>query len=107
MIDGLEAFFEGRHRGVAEELVHFARSQMGAFATAHDDDEARAQTPEAVRLMGRAGWLQPQDSRTLCLFREAVAAVSPLADAVFAIQGLASVPSVSYTHLTLPTTPYV
>jgi acyl-CoA dehydrogenase len=92
MIDGLEAFFEGRHRGVAEELTHFARSQMGAFASARDDDEARAQTPEAVRLMGRAGWLQPQDSRTLCLFREAVAAVSPLADAVFAIQGLASVP---------------
>ncbi|MFN8609524.1 MAG: acyl-CoA dehydrogenase [Vulcanimicrobiota bacterium] len=92
MIDGLEAFFDSRHRGVAEELTHFAQTQMSAFASAHDDEEARQQTPDAVRLMGRAGWLQEQDSRTLCLFREAVAAVSPLADAVFAIQGLASVP---------------
>ncbi|MBX3171499.1 MAG: acyl-CoA dehydrogenase [Candidatus Eremiobacteraeota bacterium] len=92
MIDGLEAFFDSRHREVAEQLTHFATGPMSAYATAHDDAEARSQTPEAVRLMGRAGWLQPQDSRTLCLFREAVAAVSPLADAVFAIQGLATVP---------------
>jgi len=92
MIDGLEAFFEAKHRGTAEELTHFATSSMSAYASAHDDAEARAQTPEAIRLMGRAGWLQPQDSRTLCLFREAVAAISPLADAVFAIQGLATVP---------------
>lgn len=92
MIDGLEAFFETGHRGVAEDLMRFAASSMSAYASAHDDAEARAQTPEAIRVMGRAGWLQPQDSRTLCLFREAVAGISPLADAVFAIQGLATVP---------------
>jgi len=92
MIDGLEAFFDEKHRGVAASLADFASGPMSAFASAHDDAEARRQTPQAIRLMGEAGWLGEQDSRTLCMFRESVAAVSSLADAVFAIQGLATVP---------------
>src|SRR5213079_3791521 len=45
--------------------------------------------------LGAAGWLQPirdQDWRACCLVREALAAASPLGDAVFALQALGVVP---------------
>ncbi len=45
--------------------------------------------------MGKAGWYRPileQDYRACCLTREALAWASPLADAVFALQALGSVP---------------
>lgn len=91
-IDTVSVFLEDGHRRLAEKLGEFARTEMTAFANAHSDAEARAMAREAVRAMGRQGWLQAHDCRTLCLFREAVAGISPLADALFAIQGLATVP---------------
>src|SRR5439155_2980171 len=45
--------------------------------------------------VGAAGWFDPirkQDWRGCCLVREALAAASPLADAVFALQGLGTLP---------------
>ena len=42
--------------------------------------------------MGSHGWLTEGDCRTLCLFREAVAGISPLADSTCAVQRLAMVP---------------
>ena len=91
-VDTVSVFLEDGHRRLAERLGEFARTEMTPFANAHSDAEARAMAREAVRSMGRQGWLQAHDCRTLCLFREAVAGVSPLADALFAIQGLATVP---------------
>jgi acyl-CoA dehydrogenase len=55
------------------------------------DDEARREARALLRAIGRGGWLQAlesQDLRGICLVREALAAQSPLADAVVAIQGL-------------------
>src|SRR3989442_11220702 len=45
--------------------------------------------------LGRAGWFAPigdLDLRAACLVREALAGASPLADAVFALQALGTVP---------------
>jgi len=46
---------------------------------------------DAEGVGGLRGWLEPirrQDWRSCCLAREAIAAASPLADAVYALQGL-------------------
>jgi alkylation response protein AidB-like acyl-CoA dehydrogenase len=51
----------------------------------------RARGARAARAARRGGWLEPirrQDWRACCLAREALAAASPLADAVFALQAL-------------------
>lgn len=85
-------FLDQTHHLHARQIMEFARDAMGPYASPRSDDEARQLTRPCVAEMGKAGWLQGQDSRTLCLFREAVAGVSPLADCLFAIQGLASVP---------------
>jgi acyl-CoA dehydrogenase len=48
-----------------------------------------------VALFGAGGWLQPildLDLRGCCLMREALGEASPLADAVFALQGLGTTP---------------
>jgi alkylation response protein AidB-like acyl-CoA dehydrogenase len=88
----VNVFLEDGHCRLVESLGEFARNEMVRFATPHSDDEARSMAREAVRIMGKAGWLESHDCRTLCLFREAVAGISPLADCLFAIQGLATVP---------------
>lgn len=88
----IAAFLNDQHRQHAEQLTRFAREEMAAYAAPQSDEQARRLSRPCVQAMGKAGWLEAQDSRTLCLFREAVAGVSPLADCLFAIQGLASVP---------------
>ena len=53
--------------------------------------EARA----LLGLLGAGGWLRPildLDLRGCCLMREALGEASPLADAVFALQGLGTTP---------------
>src|SRR5438552_931891 len=60
-----------------------------------DDATARDQRRECLGNLGAAGWLLPirdQDWRACCVVREALAAASPLADAVFALQALGVVP---------------
>ena len=55
------------------------------------DAEARREATALLTTIGDAGWLaavEAQDVRAVCLIRECVAAASPLADAVIAIQGL-------------------
>ena len=91
-VESISVYLEEGHRQLGATLREFAGQEMSRFASSHSDQEARSQAREAVRAMGRAGWLESQDSRTLCLFRDAVAGISPLADALFAIQGLATVP---------------
>lgn len=77
--------------------------EVGAFATAHvaprpepaSDTEARVEAREFLATMGAAGIFAPigaRDLRGCCLAREGVAAASPLADAVWALQGLGITP---------------
>lgn len=100
--ESVRAFLTEEHMEAALKLEDFATKEMWRFAHAGDDTEGRVQARQAVKVMGRSGWLScliprgeaagPQDCRTLCLFREAVAGVSPLADALYAVQGLGAVP---------------
>jgi acyl-CoA dehydrogenase len=102
----VRAFLEPRHLELAESAAAFARREIAPLGAPASDDEARRQAREILRRLGAGGWLahvvpaalggaeHAPDLRALCLLREALAAVSPLADAVLALQGLGSLPIV-------------
>lgn len=97
----VRAFLEDRHRRLADEVAAFADSEIAPLAPPADDDEARVQAREVLRRLGEGGWCRHAvapgaddrvDLRACCLIREALAAASPLADSVFALQCLGSMP---------------
>lgn len=102
-LDAVGAFLEPRHRDLAVEVAAVA-DDIGALPHAADDAEARSQSRRLLGLMGEAGLYRhafPEpfggsphgpDFRACCLIRETLAAVSPLADSVFALQCLGSTP---------------
>lgn len=93
----IRAFLDERHLELAARIDEFARESLASLPEPSDDPAARIQAREILAIFGRAGWYGPildQDLRSLCLIREAVAAASPLADAVYALQALGSTPIV-------------
>ena len=97
--DDLDVFFDQRHQTLAAELQR-AAPEIEKAATWSGGGEARAQA--VARAMGQMGlyeWLLPRtpavDVRALCLVREMLGYVSPLADAIFAVQGLGAYPLVA------------
>lgn len=91
----VEAFLDDRHVQLAERAGTFARDRVASLPTPTDDDEAREQAREVLEILGREGWFAPieaEDLRAICLVREALAAASPLADAVYALQALGTTP---------------
>jgi acyl-CoA dehydrogenase len=115
----VRAFLAEHHPGLAADAVRFAGETIAPLPPAADDDGARRQAREILGLLGDAGWCRwtvpaewrgappaasdapaadaPAagtgiDLRACCLIREALAAASPLADAVFALQCLGSAP---------------
>lgn len=95
----LDVFFDERHQTLAAELARAAPEieKASAWSAA---GEARARA--LARSMGQMGlyeWLLPRtpsvDVRALCLVREMLGYVSPLADAIFAVQGLGAFPLVA------------
>ncbi len=82
-IDDLGWFFEDRHHAVADV------ARAAATALAGEEDARRV-----ARRLGELGlyrFLAPEgrpDVRALCLVREALGHAAPLADAIFAVQGL-------------------
>jgi acyl-CoA dehydrogenase len=91
----IRTFLEPRHAQLAERAGGFA---MGEIARRHepaDDAAARKEARVLLELFGAGGWLQPildLDLRGCCLMREALGEASPLADTVFALQGLGTTP---------------
>lgn len=86
----IRAFLEERH-------LALARRTFDPLPEPADDAAARTQARALVGRLGAEGWLQAiadQDWRACCLAREALAAASPLADAVFALQALGAMPIV-------------
>src|SRR5207244_772222 len=91
-------------RRFAEQLARGPSSALGvtkqalnreALLEPADDTAARAQARDLVARLGRAGWfasIGELDLRAACLVRETLAGASPLADAVFALQALGTVP---------------
>ncbi len=91
----IRAFLDEAHTAFAEGVGAWAARELAPRPEPPDDSAARLEARELLKAMGAAGWLEPiraGDWRACCLAREALAAASPLADAVFALQGLGLVP---------------
>ncbi len=91
----VRALLEPRHIALAERAGAWARADIGTRRHPSDDGAARKEARELLSLLGAGGWLQPVfdlDLRGCCLMREALGEASPLADAVFALQGLGTTP---------------
>jgi acyl-CoA dehydrogenase len=91
----VRAFLEPHHAPLADRVRGFAHGEIAARPEPADDEAARVEARALLRLLGVRGWLKPifnLDLRSCCLVREALAEVSPLADAVFALQGLGTTP---------------
>ena len=91
----VRASLDDQHVTLAERVSEFATRLLAPLAEPKDDAAARLQARELLGKLGAAGWFQPirdQDWRACCIVREALAAASPLADAVFALQALGVVP---------------
>ncbi|MBI4410541.1 MAG: acyl-CoA dehydrogenase family protein [Gemmatimonadetes bacterium] len=91
----VRAFLDDAHVELATRLSAFCDRAIAPLPAPTDDDAARRQARELLRLLGQGNLLEPiakQDLRGLCLTREALAAASPLADAVCALQALGTTP---------------
>lgn len=91
----VRAFLADRHVALAERLAALAARDLAPLPAPADDAAARVAARDLLARLGADGWLDPigaQDWRGCCITREALGAVSPLADAVFALQGLGTVP---------------
>ena len=92
----LPVFFDDAHRALATKIE--AAIAPGGKPRAHGDADADV-AANVVPWLAREGMtelLAPNDRRmsvrALCVAREALAYVSPLADAIFAVQGLGAQP---------------
>jgi acyl-CoA dehydrogenase len=91
----IRAFLAAAHHDWAREVDAFAVATLRPRACARSDAAGRTEARALLGLMGRAGLFRPiadRDLRACCLARESVAAASPLADAVWALQGLGITP---------------
>jgi len=91
----IRAFLEPEHHRRGAALAAFCARSLLPRPHADDDGAARREARALLELMGDAGLFAPigsRDLRACCLAREAVAAASPLADAVWALQGLGITP---------------
>ena len=90
----IRTFLEPHHLSLAEQAGALAKD-IAARPGPADDQGARQEARALLGVLGAGGWLQPilhLDLRGCCLLREALGAASPLADAVFALQGLGTTP---------------
>jgi len=91
----IRTFLEPDHLTLAGRVGEFASDEVAIRGEPAGDAEARSEARALLGLLGSGGWLAPVldlDLRGCCLTREALAAASPLADAVFALQGLGTTP---------------
>lgn len=91
----IRAFLEPRHLDWGAGVTDFAAAELAGRPEPAGDDEARREARDLLAEMGDAGLFRPieeRDLRACCLAREGVAAASPLADAVWALQGLGITP---------------
>ena len=91
----IRAFLEPRHAAFADQAGELAAREIARRPPADDDTTARREARAILGILGGGGWLRPifdLDLRACCLMREALGEASPLADAVFALQGLGTTP---------------
>ena len=91
----VRAFLETQHLALAGTFGAFAAAEIAPRPEPVDDEAARREARDLLARLGGAGWFEAirrQDWRGCCLARESLGAASPLADAVFALQGLGTLP---------------
>jgi len=91
----VRAFLEAEHHPWGAAVAAFAARDLRGRRPPADDAAARVEARALLGLMGAAGVFAPigkRDLRECCLARELIAAASPLADAVWALQGLSVTP---------------
>lgn len=91
----IAAFLDPAHQTLADGVSRWCRGALAEAPAPSGDEAARSEARALLAGIGKAGWLAPiakQDVRGVCLVRETMAACSPLADAVVAIQGLGATP---------------
>ena len=96
LLEPVAAFIEASHGEYRERVVAFCREEIGEGHDPGSDAAARVRARELVGLMGAAGLFRPiaeGDVRGCLAAREVLAWWSPLADAVFALQGLSATPA--------------
>ena len=94
-LSAVRAFLGDDHVEWAEAISAFAGKSLTTLPEPSDDDAGRVQAREILALLGADRWLSPieqEDLRGACLARETIAGASPLADAVYALQGLTATP---------------
>jgi len=94
-LGAVRAFLEPHHLDIARRVGDFVAREIAPLPEPADDAAARVQARDILGRLGRAGWYDPiaeQHLRDCCLIRETLAAASPLADAVFALQALGAMP---------------
>lgn len=102
-LDDVRAFLRPEHVEVTDQATRVA-AEIASLGVVHDDPGARAQSRQILEILGRARlprhavpqtWGGAKDGpqlRACCLVRETLAAASPLADSVYALQCLGSMP---------------
>lgn len=93
----VRAFLDPALFTLAGQVTAFANRELDGDAEPADDTAARTHARLLLSRLGAAGWFAPiaeQHLRACCLIREALASASPLADAVFALQALGTLPIV-------------
>jgi alkylation response protein AidB-like acyl-CoA dehydrogenase len=90
----VRAFLDDRHAGKVAELREWVKAELAPHPDPADDAAARVRARE---LVGKMGWtcfrpIEKPDLRLCGLFRETLAAESTLADEVFALQALGTLP---------------
>ena len=91
----IRAFLDERHVTLAARYHDHAATVIATRFQPETDAAARGEARALLVLLAEQRWFDPirfLDWRACCLAREALAAASPLADAVFAIQALSCVP---------------
>lgn len=91
----VRAFLDDAHHEWAERVRATAEGIFAGRTPTHDDDAARRDARRLLGEMGNADFFEPierRDLRGCCVAREIIAEYSPLADAVFALQGLGITP---------------
>jgi acyl-CoA dehydrogenase len=91
----IRTFLEPHHAELAQQAGGFAMEEIATRPEPVEDADARREARALLAMLGAGGWFQPildLDLRGCCLMREALGEASPLADAVFALQGLGTTP---------------
>lgn len=94
-IHEVTAFLEPRHADAAREVAAFGKTHLAGHPDPDTDGEARTRARALVPLLAGAGLgeaVTRLDLRAVALIREGLAWHSPLADEVYALQALGSMP---------------